>query len=116
MASKPASALASVLFGRQRLRVLALLMLNPTLSLHVREIARRTDLRAETLHRELRLLAEVGILSRSQSGNQVHYSADPNCPIYDELIGILRKTAGVAQYLQRAWLKANQPALARALR
>jgi predicted nucleotidyltransferase len=108
MASKPTPSLASVLFGRQRLRVLALLMLNPALSLHVREIARRTDLRPETLHRELRLLAELGILSRQQSGNQVHYSADPNCLIYDELIGILRKTAGIPQYLQRA-LRHLQP-------
>ena len=39
---------------------------------------------------------------RSPFGNQVHYRANPACPIYEELRGILRKTFGVADVLREA--------------
>ena len=39
---------------------------------------------------------------RSPFGNQVHYRANPACPIYEELRGILRKTFGVADILREA--------------
>lgn len=97
MRTKPG--LGSVLFGAQRRRVLGLLMLNPEQGFHVRELARRTGSSPGSLHRELRQLAEVGVLTRTTVGNQVHYAADPACPVHQELSGILRKTAGVPEAL-----------------
>jgi predicted nucleotidyltransferase len=35
-------------------------------------------------------------------GNQVHYQANPACPIYDELAGIFRKTVGLAGLVRDA--------------
>jgi predicted nucleotidyltransferase len=93
------SGLGSVLFGAQRRRVLALLLLNPEQGFHVRELARRIECSPGSLHRELRQLAEVGVLKRTRVGNQVHYAADPGCPVYPELTGILRKTAGAPEAL-----------------
>jgi predicted nucleotidyltransferase len=94
--------LASLLFGTYRRDVLALLLLHPELSLHVREIARVTGKPPGTLIRELNQLAEAGLLVRTPVGNQVHFRADPDSPIYEELRGILKKTAGVADVLREA--------------
>lgn len=94
--------LGALLFGTYRRQILALLLMHPEQSFHVREIARITGKPAGTLYRELSALAEAGLLIRSPSGNQVHYRANPACPIYEELRGILRKTFGVADVLRAA--------------
>ena len=94
--------LGSLLFGEYRQRALGLLLLNPDASFHVRELARLTGTSAGTLHRELTKLTAGGILQRKQIGNQVHYSANLNCPIFDELASILRKTTGLADVLAKA--------------
>lgn len=94
--------LAALLFGAYRRDVLALLLLHPDLSLHVREIARITGKVPGTLLRELNQLADAGVLVRKPIGNQVHFQADPASPIYEELRGILKKTAGVADVLREA--------------
>lgn len=96
------SSLADLLFGSYRRDVLGLLLMHPGESFHVREIARITGRPANTLYRELAALAEAGLLLRREVGNQVHYSANADCPIYGELRGILRKTTGVADVLREA--------------
>ncbi|MCM8612631.1 MAG: nucleotidyltransferase domain-containing protein [Candidatus Accumulibacter sp.] len=94
--------LASLLFGDYRQKVLARLLLHPEQSYHVREIARLTGTSAGTLHRELARLAQAGVLTREEIGNQVRYGANRRCPIYPELAGILRKTSGLADVLTEA--------------
>jgi len=94
--------LASVLFKDYRRRVLGLMLLHPGESYHVREVARLTGTVAGTLHKELATLAEAGILARVSRGNQVLYSANRDCPIFEELSGILRKTSGMVDVLANA--------------
>jgi len=96
------SKLAEIIFKDYRRRVLALLLLNSDKRYHVREIARITGTVAGTLHKELARLAEAGILARQNVGNQVQYFADKNCPIFDELASILRKTSGLVEVLANA--------------
>jgi predicted nucleotidyltransferase len=74
-----------------------MLLLHPEESLHGREIARRAGLPAGTLTRELKRLADVGLLNRERRGNQVLYSANRQSPIFEEISGILRKTSGLAE-------------------
>jgi len=85
-----------------RRRVLALLLLHPEEALHGREIARRTGLPSGTITRELVRLAQVGLLKRDERGNQLLYSAERECPVFEELASILRKTSGVAEVLAEA--------------
>jgi predicted nucleotidyltransferase len=94
-----ASNLADLLFGAYRRDALVLLLLRPELALHVREIARLTGKAPGTLLRELDRLADAGILVRKPVGNQVQFQANGQCPIYDDLRNILKKTAGVADVL-----------------
>jgi predicted nucleotidyltransferase len=94
--------LVEVLFGAYRRQILGLLLLRPDETFYVREIARLTAVPAGSLHRELKLLADAELLLRTSSGNQVRYQASRECPIYDELAGIFRKTAGLADVLREA--------------
>nr|WP_314899158.1 nucleotidyltransferase domain-containing protein [uncultured Deefgea sp.] len=94
--------LADLLLGQYRRRVLALLLLHPDNAWHVREIARLTQTQAGTLNRELAKLADAGVLLVSKVGNQKHYRANTDCPVFSELAGLLRKTAGVADVLTAA--------------
>lgn len=98
--SHPQPQLVEILFGAYRRQILGLLLLRPDEGFHVREIARMTGVSAGSLHRELKALADAGLLQRSASGNQVKYRADVSCPIFTELSGIFRKTAGLADVLK----------------
>ncbi|MEO8121259.1 MAG: nucleotidyltransferase domain-containing protein [Rhodoferax sp.] len=94
--------LADLLFGTYRKKVLSLLLLHPDMDYHVRELARQTGTAPGTLHKELVRLAAVGLLTRKEQGNQVRYQANPQCPAFPELAGLLRKTTGAAQVLTEA--------------
>jgi DNA-binding transcriptional ArsR family regulator len=94
--------LASVLFPGYRRQVLSLLLLRPDESLHGREISRRLGLPQGTLARELRLLADVGLLTLEKRGNQTLYHANRSSPIFVELAGILRKTSGLSDVVTGA--------------
>jgi predicted nucleotidyltransferase len=94
--------LADFLLGPFRSRVLSALLLHPEASWHSRELARRLDALPGSTNRELIKLADAGILLRQQIGNQIHYRANRNCPVFDELAGLLRKTSGVAAVIADA--------------
>jgi predicted nucleotidyltransferase len=94
--------ISAILFPGYRRRVLGLLLLHPDEALHGREIARRTGLPSGTITRELVRLADAGLLSRSQRGNQVLYGANRASPVFEELASILRKTSGLADVLAEA--------------
>lgn len=91
--------LSSLLFSDYRRRVLGLLLLHPDTTYHVRELARLTGTSAGTLHKELTKLTNGGVLRRQEVGNQVRYSADRDCPVFEELASILRKTSGLVDVL-----------------
>lgn len=91
--------LPNLLFGAYRFRVLSLLLLRPGDRFHVRMIARLTGVPAGSLHRELRQLADAGLLTAVRSGNQVLYSANEASPVFHELAAMLDKTAGTTPTL-----------------
>ena len=93
---------AEYLLGRTRARVLATLLLHPERALHVRELARAAGASPGSLHRELRGLSAAGLLRRTEVGRQVHYQANAQSPVFQELAGLLRKTAGLADVLKGA--------------
>ena len=100
--------LSELLFPGYRRRVLGLLLLHPDEALHGREIARRTGLPSGTLNRELARLADAGLLRRERRGNQLLYSAERACPVFEEVASILRKTSGIADVLAAALASARE--------
>ena len=81
------------LLGATRSALLSALFLRPEVALHVRELARITGASPGSLHRDLRALAEIGLLLREEVGRQVHYRANPSCPVFEELAALLQKAA-----------------------
>lgn len=81
---------------------MGLLLLRPDASYHMRELARLTHTASGTLHKELVKLVAGGILQSKKVGNQVHYSANTQSVIYDELASILRKTSGLSDVIADA--------------
>lgn len=98
--SPPPPQLVEILFGAYRRQILGLLLLRPDETFYVREIARLTGVSAGSLHRELKLLTDAGLLLRTTAGNQVRYQANVDCPIHAELASVFRKTAGLADVLR----------------
>jgi DNA-binding transcriptional ArsR family regulator len=96
------SRIAHALFPRVRSSVFAELTTAGEEGLHLREIARRTGLNSKTVMRELHSQRDVGILLSKKVGNQVIYRLNPDCPIYDELRSIVRKTVGLAGVLSES--------------
>lgn len=90
------------IFSPYRRQVLALLLLRPDERFHVRELERLTGISAGSLHRELKAMAEAGLLIREHQGNQVLYQADRSCSIFAELASIFRKTVGLGAELTTA--------------
>lgn len=96
------NSIAHHLLGHTRSKVLCALLLHPDRALHVRELARVAEASPGSLHRELRALAELGLVVRRETGRQVHYQANVQSPVFAELAGLLRKTAGLADVLRDA--------------
>jgi predicted nucleotidyltransferase/DNA-binding HxlR family transcriptional regulator len=90
------------MFSQYRRELLAKLLLRPDEQFHVRELERMTGISAGSLHRELKAMAESGLLVRERSGNQVYYRADKTCSIFEELAAIFRKTMGMASLMHSA--------------
>jgi predicted transport protein/predicted nucleotidyltransferase len=83
-------------------KVLGLLYGQPERSFYIKEILRLTGMGVATIKRELDRMLAAGILRMTRIGNQHHYQANPQCPIYGELLGIVKKTFGVAEVIRRA--------------
>ena len=88
-----------VLFSKIRKKILVLFFTHPDTEYHLREVVRCIQGGRGAVARELNALAEVGILIRKERANLVIYSANHECPVYDEIHNLIVKTAGVADVL-----------------
>lgn len=96
------SALSAALFGQTRRAILALLYGHPDQSYYLRQLVRSAGVGLGAAQREVKRLCEAGIIRRTARGHQVFYQANPDCPIFGELKGLMVKTAGVADLLRAA--------------
>ena len=94
--------LGDALFTVTQQKVLGLLYGKPDQSFYANEIARWARVGKGSLMRELDRLQRAGVLTLNRQGNQTHYQANPECPIYGELLGIVRKTFGIGDALRAA--------------
>ena len=94
--------LSSLLFGKTRGAILALLFGHADESYYLRQIVRSSGFGLGSVQRELRLLTDTGILRRSVSGHQVYFQANSASPIYSELKSLVLKTVGAATVLREA--------------
>lgn len=94
--------LGEALFSKTQRQVLGLLFGNPDRSYYANEVVRLAGVGIGTVQRELEKLSGAGLLSVRKVGNQKHYQADRQSPIFEELRGIVLKTFGVGDVLRLA--------------
>lgn len=96
------TSIAEALFTKTQQRVLGLLYGKPDKSFYTNEIVRMAAMGRGTVTRELEKLTSSGILNSSKEGNQQHYQANRDNPIFGELVSIATKTFGVADVVRQA--------------
>lgn len=97
-----ASGLADALFPKTRQRVLAVLFGAPDRSFYANEVIALAQSGTGAVQRELAGLSEAGLLSIRRQGNQKHYQANAQAPVFAELRGLVLKTMGLADVLRAA--------------
>jgi len=99
-----ASLLGSLLLGKTRLSILSLLFSQPERRLYLRQIIRLAGAGQGAVQRELAHLVRAGILTRTREGNLAYYQVNRAVPVFEELRGIVQKTAGIPDLLRVALL------------
>ena len=94
--------IANSLFTKTQQKVLGLLFGRPDTTFYLNEIVRLADMGKGTIRRELEKMTAAGLLTLKRIGNQNHYQANPESPIYNELVSISRKTFGIADVIHQA--------------
>ncbi len=96
------SNIGTVLFTKTQQRVLGILYGQVERSFYLNQLVRLADMGKGTIRRELEKLATVGILTTTKLGNQTHYQANRDNPIFSELHSIVKKTFGIVGVLSDA--------------
>lgn len=104
-AAKPtagaSTSLADALFTTTQRRVLALLFGQPDRSYFTSELIQLTGSGSGAVQRELQRLAASRLVNVTSVGTQKHYQANPACPVYHELVGIVRKTVALVEPIRQ---------------
>lgn len=101
-ASASFDGLGSVLFTNTQQRVLACLFGQPERSYFANELINLTGAGSGAVQRELKRLSESGLVTSEMRGNQRHFQANPQSPIFQELSQIVQKTFGLAHPIREA--------------
>jgi predicted nucleotidyltransferase len=98
------------LFTDSQSRLYSWLFGQPERAFHLNELRRLTGLGSASLQRELNRLATAGLVDTQAVGNLRRFQANPQSPVYAELVALTRKTLGTVPVLRRA-LSPLQPGL-----
>lgn len=103
--SPPKGGLADALFTRTQQGVLGYLFGQPDRSFFAAELIRAVGMGSGSVQRELARLEATGLALSSMVGNQKHYRANPDSPIFNELASLAQKTFGIAGPIRSALAK-----------
>lgn len=96
------TSLADALFTTTQQRVLALIFGQPHRSFYASELIERTGSGSGAVQRELKRLESSGLVTIRRIGNQKHYQANPDSPVFGELSGLVRKTVALVEPIREA--------------
>jgi predicted nucleotidyltransferase len=96
----PANSLADALFTPVQQRVLRLVFGQPHRRFQSTELIRLAQGGVGAVHRQLVRLEQAGLVEVTRIGNQKHYQARRESPVFAELQGLVTKTVGVVEPLR----------------
>lgn len=91
--------------SKARRQLLVYYFTNPETRLHLRELATLLAIDPSNLSKELRRLEDDGLFLSHVSGRQKYFELNRDYPLFDEVRGIVMKTAGAAPSIARALAK-----------
>jgi predicted nucleotidyltransferase len=91
---------ADALFSGTQQKVLALLFGQPQRSFFASEVISLAGQGSGAVQRELARLEGSGLVTTARVGNQKHYQANSEAPIFAELTAIVTKTFGIADVVR----------------
>jgi predicted nucleotidyltransferase len=94
--------IVSSLFSDSQARLLPWLFGQPGRRYHLSELRRLTALGSASLQRELNRLVDSQLVQSTRVGNLRCFQANPQSPVYEELVALTRKTMGAAPLLDQA--------------
>jgi predicted nucleotidyltransferase len=94
--------LSNALFSKVQQRVLALIFGQAERSFYTSEIMRSVQSGTGAVERELSRLQRSGLVSVERIGNQKHYRANQQSPIFAELQSLVIKTVGLTGPLRKS--------------
>jgi predicted nucleotidyltransferase len=94
--------LSNALFSKVQQRVLALIFGHSDRSFYTSEIVRSVHSGTGAVERELSRLQRSGLVSVERIGNQKHYRANHQSPIFEELQSLVLKTVALAEPLKKS--------------
>ena len=94
--------ISATVFSDSQARVYRWVFGQPEREFHLSELRRLTGLGSASLQRELNRLTEAGLLDSERVGNMRRFRANPDSPVYAELVSLTRKTLGAQQILRDA--------------
>jgi predicted nucleotidyltransferase len=94
--------ISNALFSKVQQRVLALIFGHPERSFYTSEIVRRVQSGTGAVERELSRLQRSGLVSVERIGNQKHFRANHQSPVFSELQTLVVKTVAVTEPLKNA--------------
>jgi predicted nucleotidyltransferase len=97
-----AISISDALFSKVQQRVLALIFGQPGRSFYMSEIVRNVHSGTGAVERELSRLQRSGLVSVERIGNQKHYRANHQSPIFAELQSLVVKTVALTEPLRKS--------------
>jgi predicted nucleotidyltransferase len=94
--------LANAIFSPSQSKLFRWLFGQPERGFHLSELRRLTGLGSASLQRELRRLTEAGLASSERVGTMRRFQANPESPVFHELVELTRKTLGAEPILRDA--------------
>ena len=98
------TSIGDALFTKTQQKVLGLLFGKPDKSFYTNEIMRWAAMGRGTVSRELDRLVGAELISLTRAGNQNHYQANAKSPVFEELVGIVKKSFGIADEIKEILL------------
>lgn len=87
--------LSTIVSSETRVKLLIRFFLSSGAKSYLKELDRECSESRHTIRRELLSLEKAGLLRSEISGNRRYYTANTGHPFYDEIVSLVRKSAGI---------------------
>ncbi|MDP3700765.1 MAG: transcriptional regulator [Hylemonella sp.] len=94
--------ISDALFSNSQARLYPWLFGQPNRAFHLNELRRLSGLGSASLQRELNRLVSAGLVDGRAVGNMRQFQANPDSPVFTELVALTHKTLGIVPIIRSA--------------